>query len=53
MYFRKPYSPVSNISTESENIFLDASLRMGGILALTLWEFVTERKKMMENEDFD
>ena len=33
---------VSHISTEAEVISLDASLRMGGIAALTLWDFVID-----------
>ena len=44
-YFRpdcKKQQAVSNSSTESELISLDASLRMEGIPALSLWELVID-----------
>ena len=53
MYFRKSHvcankwmckkqTSVSHSSTEAEIISLDAGLRMGGIPALALWDFVSE-----------
>ena len=38
----KKQTSVSHSSTDAENIFLDAGLRMDGIPALNLWDLVTE-----------
>ena len=38
----KKQTSVSHCSTESEVISLDAGLRMGGLLALDLWDVVIE-----------
>ena len=41
-WFCKKQGSVSNSSTESELISLDAALRMEGIPALSLWELVID-----------
>ena len=38
----KEQTSVSHSSTESEIIFLDVGLRMDGITALDLWDFVLD-----------
>ena len=39
-WMRKKQTSVSHTSTESEVIALDAGLRMDGLPALDLWDFV-------------
>ena len=45
----KQQTSVSNSSTESEIISLDAGLRMDGLLALDLWDIVIEVLRSTNN----
>ena len=47
----KKQTSISHSSTESEIISLDAGLRMDGILALDLWDGVTEVLRSSKNTE--
>ena len=45
----KKQTSVSHSSTESENISLDAGLRMDGLVALDFWDVVIEVLRSSKN----